>query len=410
VYCSTSHSLAYRHTVKQLGLVVGDFSFRDIKEYMPYEVKQDVIERIKEFCLSEHTSLDSYFEANKFSKQVQTFVTKYVELMYNGKIPCSHDFYLKVFHIMLAEDSITFDTFDLVMIDESGDLSNVTLEIFKLLPAHKKIAVGDMAQNLYSFNYTVNAFTKLTEGIKLFSMTKSFRVNARIAKGIERFCVTYIDPDFKFVGVDNDTSDIKSRMYLTRTNNTLISKIIELNEANIPYGLIRKASEIFKLHLIMAGLKYQGSVTDNSYKFLQADYDEWYESTNLQNLYKNPYGYLMEKHKDDNAVVNSIKTVVKYTRSSIFDAYNKAKAHEKYDQSYLLATCHSVKGLDADEVYIADDLNSSIHKLNERMENMRNAGMDYVLNQDDITEVNLYYVACSRAKKVLLNAEHLRYD
>jgi superfamily I DNA/RNA helicase len=75
-----------------------------------------------------------------------------------------------------------------------------------------------------------------------------------------------------------------------------------------------------------------------------------------------------------------------------------------------LATCHSVKGLDADEVYIADDLNSSIHKLNERMENMRNAGMDYVLNQDDITEVNLYYVACSRAKKVLLNAEHLRYD
>lgn len=311
---------------------------------------------------------------------------------------------------MLAEDSITFDTFDLVMIDESGDLSNVTLEIFKLLPAHKKIAVGDMAQNLYSFNYTVNAFTKLTEGIKLFSMTKSFRVNARIAKGIERFCVTYIDPDFKFVGVDNDTSDIKSRMYLTRTNNTLISKIIELNEANIPYGLIRKASEIFKLHLIMAGLKYQGSITDNSYKFLQADYDEWYESTNLQNLYKNPYGYLMEKHKDDNAVVNSIKTVVKYTRSGIFDAYNKAKAHEKYDQSYILATCHSVKGLDADEVYIADDLNSSIHKLNERMENMRNAGMDYVLNQDDITEVNLYYVACSRAKKVLLNAEHLRYD
>lgn len=63
--------------------------------------------------------------------------------MYEGKIECSHDFYLKAFHMHLDNGEVVYPKQDFLLIDESGDLNEVSLAIFKLLPSKIKIAVGD---------------------------------------------------------------------------------------------------------------------------------------------------------------------------------------------------------------------------------------------------------------------------
>ena len=58
--------------------------------------------------------------------------------------------------------------------------------------------------------------------------------------------------------------------------------------------------------------------------------------------------------------------------------------------------------LEYDEVTIGPDLNDSVTDVISCL-----IDPNYVLTTEDINTLNLYYVACSRAKKVLNNAIHL---
>lgn len=63
--------------------------------------------------------------------------------------------------------------------------------------------------------------------------------------------------------------------------------------------------------------------------------------------------------------------------------------------------------LEYDEVYIADDLNNAVKMVQISMAS-KNITYDQ-LTKEEQTELNLYYVACTRAHKVLLNAVQLEY-
>ncbi len=85
-------------------------------------------------------------------------------------------------------------------------------------------------------------------------------------------------------------------------------------------------------------------------------------------------------------------------------AYNEARLHEKATQSHLLMTAHSSKGLEVDEVTIADDLNLSIAQTIELLKEHPNMQ----LTDDQLGGLYLYYVACTRASVRLNNALHLQ--
>ena len=63
--------------------------------------------------------------------------------------------------------------------------------------------------------------------------------------------------------------------------------------------------------------------------------------------------------------------------------------------------------LEVDEVYIADDLNVSSLQILIKME--ANSTTYHKLDPMLQSELNLYYVACTRARKSLLNATTLDY-
>lgn len=408
VTCMTLHSLAYRNVVKPLGMRVGYFGYRSVKEKLPFALKLAIGEAIREFSLSEHTSWEAFEEEYDYGSVVVSAAKGYFQQMVEGKIECTHDVYMKVFHLLLHKGSIEFPEQDIILIDEAGDLAAVTVAIFQLLPAKLRVAVGDTHQNIYGFNNTVNAFEVLKNEGKLFNLTQSFRVADKIAQRIQAFCNRHVDPNMVFHGITPTDHEIVTQAYLSRTNSALMDIMAELGKQNIPYKLVRKASEVFRLHLDLCGLKYQGDMSNPEYRDIQKDFDEWHEDQHLRTIYKNPLTYLAAEHSHDVRLVSAIRFILSRGKAAVFNIYNQAKANETIHSNIYLGTAHTTKGLEFDRVTICDDLNMVVSGvLAEQAEAELEAGESVPFTEEQLQELNLYYVACSRAKKELSGAQHL---
>ena len=401
VACLTTHALAYKSTVVPLKLKLGLFNTRSITEQVTYEIKQSVVDYLREFCLSKYTSFDTFAYDYSVPATVHKLVDSYLGKMQEAKIECTHDFYLKLFHIMLSTEDVSFETLDLVTLDEAGDTNEVTLEIFKLLPARRKVMVGDPYQNIYAFNHTINCFDEMKDEGRLMPMSQSFRVSEDIAKRIQKFCNTFISTDLVFRGVKLTDHTIKTKAYIARTNASLIGKMIGLNNSGVSFGLTRTPQQIFDPALALCGLKYKGFISDPSFRYLQHDVDYYFEHDKVKNLYPSALSYLGVLHPEDVNLQQTISLIRRYSPKEIIKCYQQARTNQKTNQTYTLGTAHSTKGLEFDEVTIADDLNSVVSTALEK-----SAGVD-VLTTACRSELNLYYVACSRAKKVLHNATML---
>ena len=406
VSCCTIHSLAYGPTVGAKRLKLGTFTYRNIDVTIPYERRLILVDYLRQYFLSSHIHLEDFLaeeRINLLPRELAILNTS-IHQMEEGTLECTHDFYLKYYHILLATGHITYNTFDLIALDEAGDVNPVTLAIFRLLPSAKKILVGDSRQNIYSFNHTINCFSVMrTEGTT-FPMSQSFRVSPDIASQVQTFLHNYISPTMHFTGTPQPDTTIRSHAYIARTNTTLISKMVELNELGTPYTLTRSADDIFRLPKFLCSIK-QGGVASADLKTIQEEANTYYRSSDLQHAYKSLLSYLKEVFKDDVQVSTAIGLVLKYRAAGIYACYEEAKKHERAHTSYYLGTAHSCKGLEYDEVYIADDLNTMVAEVQF---NMTAGHLSYDdLTIEDQTDLNLYYVACTRAHKRLLNATQL---
>ena len=403
IACKTTHALAYQNTIKQFKLKVGWFNWKNIRESLPYELRLIIIDLLEEFCLSKYTKFED-FKINKLmhnenlNNRILDLVKSYFVKMTEGNIDITHSAYLKLYHLLLANGTLQHSDFDLLMLDESGDINEVTLEIFKLLPSNRKVMVGDENQNIYTFNNTINGFKVLkNEGIQL-DMTKSFRCAPALAERIELFCQRNIDKKFRFIGSEPEDEIIRTTAYITRNNAELVGQIIRLNKQGIKYNLTRPAQAVFELLLILITLKPGGKVYSKEWKYLQEDADEWQKSDYLKDQYKSVRSYIVSLYSEEPAISSALNIISEHTSDEIFEAFEYAKKHEKEKgHNYTLCTSHSSKGLEFDEVIIGNDLNNSIHKITRRYKSFQ-------YNDKDIEAMMLAYVACSRAIKKLTNA------
>jgi len=404
--CKTVHGLAYAPIIGQglsmPGIKYGKrkidyFNYRSIDLPITYEQKIQVIERMDLYFASKFISLTEFIQYHHVPEIIASAMKGFIKQMANKEIPCTFGFYLKYYHILLARGVITIPTYDLIMLDEIQDSSEVTLEIFKLLPAKKKIGVGDMGQSIYSFAHCVNGFQYLKdEKHHLQHLTKSFRCSAFIAKDIEKFGKKYIDPTMHFTGVEYEDETINSTMYIARTNGSLIAKMIELNKSHTEYTLTRPAKEIFGLLLTIISLKPGCKIYNQQYKYLLDDMKYYHKNTQLHKRYKSLLSYIAAEHHRDKSIKTAIKTIIKYGGNEIFKAYNIAQSHEKGSHKVILSSGHSAKGLEADKVVVDEDFYP-----------------DFILDPGQMTEVeiqtelNLVYVVASRARKELIGMSWL---
>lgn len=453
IKCSTIHSMAYRKTVAVYGFNVGgDITGRVFNQYrisfgksisekdafeqtryfseflrlLDYARKDLMANIIKKFFLSKYTKFTDYvsYELSGILEPDEVKVCIfYIDMIKDKKIPCTHGFYLKLFHILLANNKIAIPEYDLLMLDEAGDVNPVSLEIFKLLKAKKKIMVGDNQQNIYSFNDTINGFEELKDAGVMFDLTTSFRVTQAIAERVESFSKKYLNKDMEFNGRNYTIKDIPNEYnrtiaYISRTNSLLVEKMIEYEDSHTPYNLTKTVESVFRLYRTLIFLKAGAIQKDPDLQYIQHDADEYNSSAQLQRDFKNMYAYLIHKNKDNVQLKSAMQVLAKYGKKKILSIYKLAKEHEQRSNTHriTLTTAHSSKGLEFDVVHIMDDLNDVLdkilkeYKVEQTMLYDKNIHPSFFLPNNKLEEFRLYYVAGTRGRHKLYNAKHFSDD
>lgn len=393
--CKTFHALAYKHVKPKQK--ISDLTYTCIEENVSYPYKFEIITAIDMFYVSSSTDMYQFFEdhipkEDSDRKTKISLCVKYVEKMVNDELPPTFNFMLKFFHLMLVEGTAKCD-YDLVILDEINDTTAVALEIFKLIPAAKKIGLGETNQAIYHFLNLVNGFEEMADEPVLY-LTHSWRCSEEIAESIQTFMRKDVSEDFNFVGTDDPIANGKF-LYCTLTNALIVNEIQNRIHTNNGFHLLRKISDIFAAPMAVASAASGKVPYQKKYGFLADEYKNYVKKRAKGQSYMM---YLIDE-VDDFEVQSAVKLLLSFQRKGInlFDLYKKAK-ESPVDLNYTIATVFTSKGLEFETVEIGDDLNAKI-------ESIRTEGG--IKTAEDLVAYRCFYVACSRAGKNLLSARAL---
>lgn len=393
--CKTFHALAYKHVKPKQK--ISDLTYTCIEEKVSYPFKYEIITAIDMFYVSSSTDMYEFFEKRFPDEDTDRKVKidlciKYVEKMVNEELPPTFNFMLKFFHLMLVEGTANCD-YDIVILDEINDTTAVALEIFKLIPAAKKIGLGETNQAIYHFLNLVNGFEELSDEPVLY-LTHSWRCSKKIANKIQTFMRKEVLESFNFVGTDEPVDNGKF-LYCTLTNAFIVSEIQNRIHANKGFNLLRKISDIFAAPMAVSTASTGKTPYQKKYGFLADEYKRYMKNRRKGESYMM---YLLD-NVDDFEVQSAVKLLMSFNRKGInlFELYNKAK-DSPVDPNYTIATVFTSKGMEYSTVEIGDDLNSKI-------ESIRDSGG--IETAEDLVAYRCAYVACSRAGKNLLGARFL---
>lgn len=377
----TTHGLAYQWVIlnKFPNLkVVSSFKVFDLQPLFPnlsYLEIKEILDRFKVYANS-----SAYFCEHENTR-------KFMRAMYDGKIPFLHDFYLKLFQLNKHKG---LDAYDYILLDEAQDTNDVTLSIFGDNTC-RKILVGDSQQSIYGFRGAVNALSKVDADFYMH-LSKSFRSKQEILDRANYF-VMKCKQENDYIPMQSmykrDVNAPKTKAIITRTNAGLITEINSLTKKRLgKFTLIKEPYSVFGLSMSVFYLsKKQKDKIDKA------------------NAYLNQFSSIkeLEAYADetkDREIQGAIKIIDEYG-SKIFDLYKQSK--EIFANSSgvtTLTNAHLSKGLEWNEVTLADDF-SNLMDLKQQLVKDSDA-KTYQKNLFDlIQEVNLYYVAITRAKSKL---------
>ena len=404
VSCRTQHSLAYsvfggmlQHKLKRVkgnvyinvaGTVSEIVKFYKIDDFNTSEeviaaravgslVKQTVVrfQFSKDETIAEHhipksdlkdvvKGLDDHHK-NDLKRKVIFYANKLWKDRVDPLSPvlADHDTYLKLWQ--LSKPTLPYD---IIYLDESQDTNPVIYDVVKNQTHCKVVYVGDKHQSIYAFRQAINAMSKIDAPEKY--LTKSFRFGQDIAD-----LATFI--------INGEMSIKGSEWINSCITDTLPSQYTMLFRTNA--GLIDHA-----VTLIGQGKRVRCEV--DTYKFeQQLKSAEALLFEDLKNV-KDETVALYTKWSDLLDALDEhleLKRVVNIVLSGRTRMYLKALARLKKQQGdydILLITAHKSKGMEWDNVVIADDF---------PLDKILDVGADGNYNEQ---EVNLFYVACTRAK------------
>jgi superfamily I DNA/RNA helicase len=416
VAIETAHSLAYRYVVNG-----SRYQLKKEGAYKTHEVigllglKPPTKDRNSVLVLAGHVlKLVSLFCNHKATKvqdvdylgtvlkdDAKAFVGEYYEQivqharlflarMDKGEIPIVHDFYLKKFQLQMP-----VLPYQCILFDEGQDASPVMLDLFLNQPA-RKVMVGDMHQQIYGWRHAVNALQEVP--FQGYGLSKSFRFDENIA-----FLARKIIQWKKHLGTPYEIpiqgagqpGPVLSRAILARTNLSLLKNAVEL----VGSDAVQK-------------IYFEGDL--QSYTYAQEEGASLYDVLNLylghKDRIKSPlireaesfqtlqeYAEKAEDREMDMLIelVNEYKQDIPKVLKSIKDRHVPAADKAKAD--IILSTVHRCKGIEYDMVTLTEDFLSEDELRDMAARHYDNPKMLSRL----VEEVNLLYVAVTRAKSVL---------
>lgn len=315
-------------------------------------------------------TLEDNPEVNK--DDLITQVLYYADRLWKDRIDvdsvvlAEHDTYLKMWH--LSSPQLNYDT---VYLDESNDSNPITLDLLNQQKC-KKVFVGDSKQSVYAFRLAVDAMNLIKA--PCFPLTKSFRFGQDVAD----FANYIINPEHLIVGYEKKDTKIgqvtaKKYTHIFRTNGGLLDEAINLTAA----GVTCKADiDTRKFEsMLRSAIALRNNDQKNIKDELITMYNKWED--------------LVEEAEDSPELKRIVLIINSGKQWLYLNTIAKMKRVPK-EYDVLLITGHKSKGLEWDDVIIADDF-----------------ATDMVIKGDqgdgkyDQQEVNLFYVACTRAMGTL---------
>jgi len=390
VECKTFHSLAYKYVRPKLQ--ISHFSYKCITEKLTYGEKRVIIDALDTYSVSDSTCMFEYFEEFSMQHPISGFMKKlaaeYVQKMADNVIAPTFNFLLKCLHLMLAEKTVVITT-DIVIMDEINDVTAVSLEIFKLINAPKKLGIGETHQAIYEFLNLVNGFEKLKDEATTMRFTQSYRCSEKIAERIEHKMRKVMDKNFRFTGTEKPCINGKT-LYCTLTNSAIVNEIQNRVAEDKGFTLLRSPSDIFAAALAVTTASQGKKPYQAKYAYLLDVYADYKD----QEFHRNFYAFLLAE-LDDEEINNAVKLLqrLKTDNVNIYDLYNTAK-NAKPDPNYTISTVFTSKGLEFETVYICDDLNTKFES----------ACNGTIPEDEALIAMRCYYVACSRCGVKLHNS------
>jgi len=401
----TFHSFCYDIVIRQ-GLgghtpgprTIGYFNFRNVTTKLLDEQREEVVIRMEEFFGSADTSILKFLKDKEVTGRIAQAVIFYIKQMVDKTRPVTFGFLQKWYHICLSRGLFTPAYYDAIYLDEVQDMEKVGLEIFKLLPAKRKVVVGDQSQAIYaSFTQATNGFVHLQDNItKTFPLTRSYRVNTTDAKIIQNFMQEHVKKDFVFLGHDHHNTEIHTTGYITRTNSALIEKMVQLSDEGIEFSLARKVGNLFALVITLVTLK-KGNYIEGEYSYLNKDVDHYSSLKPSEKKTKSLLMYIVTTHKSNSAIYNSFLLIKAHGSKKIYSLYQLAKTKEKAKKKadLVIGTIHAFKGLTVDRTVL------------DRSINLKYLIDPKLSEEEKFQETLLVYTACTRHRIQLDGAEWL---
>lgn len=407
-FVKTTHGLAYSAVKKYTQIDLSSLrNYRAIdisKEFeIPYEKALSALKIFENFCNNTKDKISEDDIEHKTAK-------KMFDHMLIGVLKPTHSFYLKYYYLLISKEQIPQFQYDIIMLDEAQDTNEVTLGIFNSLSAKIKIYVGDRHQQIYSFRGSKNALEKISCDKQLY-LSQSFRFNETIANYANILLQNFKGEKVNISSSKNSTEQ-KTFAYISRTNAQLISTISKRIEQRKPFVTVRNPEEIFSLSIEI-------------YYLLNNERDRIIKNPFLKGFQDEEELASYAKDTDDFELKAALKRVKEYQEkifefkeiaNKFYKAWQNRELNsfdKRLSEILFLTTAHTAKGLEWDSVVVADDFPNfadlildmgfdSLKKFQKELENLT--------NQELIDEFNLFYVALTRAKNILVkDSENFHY-
>jgi len=427
----TVHGLAYSFIIKSFkSMKISNLRAKDLLDLgldignrsLSYEFANFIVQVFDAYCYSDFSEINTANIMNiinddlnlKFDfKKIKEFFSIYqldidknvvdilkqiFDMMMSQKIEMSHNFYLKLFQIRINNYK-KFINYDYVLLDEAQDTNDVTLAVFNALNG-KKILVGDPYQKIYGFRKAVNGIEKFDADVTL-RLTTSFRFNDKIANKANKLLLFFRKETVPIQTMNKTSNVVTTTAYISRTNAKLIEIIKELYMDHKSFNTARSEKEIFKTPLTLAALARNKNIimrdTDGIYDKFFLKFEGLYEVEEYNKVINDPN------------IEFSLKLLTKadYTHDTLLKLFNCANQNNKIPSNIVLTTAHSAKGLEWDKVVILDDFPDFVslfigHGINSTAHLKNMLLSEDFLAQQVSEEINLFYVAITRAKTELI--------
>lgn len=297
-----------------------------------------------------------------------------------------HDGYLKLFQL-----SRPLLPFDMIILDEAQDTNPVLASILdrQVCP---KVYVGDVHQQIYLFRGAINAMASI-DGER-HALTRSFRFGGEVAEVATRLLrVKGERGDVIGAGQSGRVSPVdftKPHAMICRTNAGIFKESIEAVRLGRPVGFVG-GFDSYQFNMILSAhnLKFGMTVSD---PYLRAfgTYDKM----------------LSVGNETDDPELKMLCAIVEEFGRDIPELVSdvRTKAVDVGKAQMILMTAHKSKGLEFDQVKLANDF-LAVSKYREAIKRAEGADLDGL----DV-EMNLLYVAATRARRVLEPNETIELD